>query len=123
VANSFRKHTPKGQIFQHDIYQALHAESYTRPALCEYVRSQQRLVEMWGAGWRKNMGGRVENRMCTPIKVCEIHFTTYQRFVADHSAISPFLGGVKPRLKFCAVRPHFQQKSLLKYSNQPELAL
>jgi len=24
---------------------------------------------------------------------CEIHFTTYQRFVAVHSAISPFLGG------------------------------
>ena len=24
---------------------------------------------------------------------CETHFTTYQRFVADQSAISPFLGG------------------------------
>jgi len=27
------------------------------------------------------------------IRFCETHFTTYQRFVADHSAISPFLGG------------------------------
>ena len=24
---------------------------------------------------------------------CDTHFTTYQRFVADQSAISPFLGG------------------------------
>jgi len=27
-------------------------------------------------------------------RFCETHFTTYQRFVADQSAISPFLGGV-----------------------------
>ena len=26
-------------------------------------------------------------------RFCEIYFTTYQRFVADQSAISPFLGG------------------------------
>ena len=26
-------------------------------------------------------------------RFCETHFTTYQRFVADRSAISPFLGG------------------------------
>ena len=31
---------------------------------------------------------------------CETHFTTHQRFVADHSAISPFLGGKLPALKF-----------------------
>ena len=27
-------------------------------------------------------------------RFCETHFTTYQRFVADQSAISPFLGGL-----------------------------
>jgi len=31
------------------------------------------------------------------IRVCEKYFTTYQRFVADQSAISPFLGGKKER--------------------------
>ena len=32
---------------------------------------------------------------------CETHFTTYQRFVADQSAISPFLGGVSVKCKKC----------------------
>jgi len=27
-------------------------------------------------------------------RFCETHFTTYQRFVADQSAISPSLGGI-----------------------------
>jgi len=27
-------------------------------------------------------------------RFCETHFTTYQQFVANHSAISPFLGGI-----------------------------
>jgi len=30
-------------------------------------------------------------------RFCETHFTTYQRFVADRSAISPFLGGMHLR--------------------------
>jgi len=31
-------------------------------------------------------------------RFCETHFTTYQRFVADESAISPFLGGERRHL-------------------------
>jgi len=32
---------------------------------------------------------------------CETHFTTYQQFVADQSAISPFLGGVSVTCNKC----------------------
>jgi len=43
---------------------------------------------------------------------CETHFTTYQRFVADQCAISPFLGGVIPSRNF----PRTQTKQCTRIS-------
>jgi len=37
------------------------------------------------------------------IRFCETHFTAYQQFLADQSAISPFLGGLLPKQNHCAL--------------------
>ena len=50
------------------------------------------------------------------IRFCETHFTTYQRFVADQSAISPFLGVIVEKFVQsstvgCALRARWRRKA------------